>query len=359
MKKRMVIGSVVVTFVALFITVWILTGKEGSGGIKVKYGITPYQDSALPVVAEILGWYQKEGLNVELIPLSWGEVVTGLSSEAIDVAIYNFNSFMPAYHQAAKRSPVPIVYVPVFAFKGQAIMVHGNVGWKTIPQDRGIAIQQQREMVSEVVKQMKGKRVAVTKGTELEQIVEEALTKGGLKSEDVTIIHASPADGLAAFLSGDVDVFAAGLTERIEAEKRGAIPLLTAGDVMPPVIDGIVTTERFLKKQPETLQKLVDMWFRTIRYIEKDIKGNSKEIRDYLAKNGSTVFTPAEYEIAWSFDIFPKNREEANNVFNNPESILYWKRAWDGVNEFLINSKNIDDPVPYSAYLGEQTLSEL
>ena len=57
---------------------------ETSGLTKVRYGITPYQDSALPVVANELGWYKESGIDFELIPLAWGDVITALSSGVPD-----------------------------------------------------------------------------------------------------------------------------------------------------------------------------------------------------------------------------------------------------------------------------------
>ena len=102
------------------------------GNRKIRYGITPYQDSALPVVAKVKGWYAAGGLDVELVPLSWDQVITGLSSRGIDVAIYNFNSFMASYANAAQRSPKPLFYAPLYIFKGQAILVRGDRGYKTV-----------------------------------------------------------------------------------------------------------------------------------------------------------------------------------------------------------------------------------
>ena len=49
-------------------------GARGADSDTIWYGITPYQDSDLPVVAAKLGWYKEQGLNVQLVPLEWGDV---------------------------------------------------------------------------------------------------------------------------------------------------------------------------------------------------------------------------------------------------------------------------------------------
>jgi NitT/TauT family transport system substrate-binding protein len=333
--------------------------RHSTKNITVRYGITPYQDSGLPVVAERLGWYKEAGINVELVPVDWGDVVTAISGNAIDVCIYNFNSFQPPYENAVKGTKKPVFYCPFFLFKGQAIMVGTNAGYQVVQDSSGVSKQGREERIANVAKQLKGKRIAVTEGTELEQIVLAALQKAGLTKQDITIIHASPADCLAAFLAGNVDVFAAGLTERVEARRHGATELLVESDVMLPVIDGIVTTTDFAQKNPEVMNKLVSIWFRTIRFMEENLNTNSSYILDYLAKKASTHYTPEEYSVAWTFDVFPSNAKDADKYFNDPTSPGYWKTAWDANNQFLMQQRKIINPVPYSAYLGDSVLKRL
>lgn len=327
--------------------------------IKVRYGITPYQDSALPVVAKKLGWYREEGLDVELIPVTWGDVVTALMSNSIDVAVYNFNSFLPPYENAAQGTDKPLFYSPFYLFKGQAIMIHEGGSIKAYAVGENETIEQRDKRGVESTKQLKGKRIAVTEGTELEQIVLASLDRAGISKNDVTIIHASPEDSLAAFLSGDVDAFAAGLTERVEARRHGGIELLTTADVMLPVIDGLITRESFAKNHSKVLDKLVNVWFRTIRFMEADLLKNSEHIRNYLSNAASTRYSPDEYMIAWSFNVFPDNSTKANALFNNHNSSAFWKTSWDDVNNFLIQQKKIKKTVPYMAYSGEDVLSRL
>lgn len=326
----------------------------------IRYGITPYQDSALPVVANELGWYRKNGIDFKLVPLAWGDVVIALSSGSIDVAIYNFNSFQAPYENAAKGSRKPIFYCPTYVFKGQAIMVHGNSEFKPFEDIEGDSVEQRERRLEETASQLRGKRVAITEGTELEQIVVAALNKAGLDRErDVTLIHASPENALAAFLAKDVDAFAAGLTERTEARRHGAVELLMASDVMLPVIDGIITTEDFALKEGPILDKLVRIWFQTIRFMEEDLTANSQYILRYLAKAASTRYSPEEYRIAWTFNVFPKNIVEANSLFNQTSSPYYWRKKWDKNNAFLQKENKISYPVPYKAYWGDKVLLRL
>lgn len=346
---------------AVFGLIWALVGcGSGKHQPSVKYGITPYQDSALPVVADALGWYNESGISAQMVPATWGDVVTGISSGAIDVAVYNFNSFQAPYANAAQGPRKPVFYCPLFLFKGQAIMIKTEssmIPFKEVPGEDPVS---REKRVSDVARQLKGKRIAVTVGTELDQIVITALQKAGLDSKkDVTMINASPEDSLAAFLSGNVDAFAAGLTERTEARRHGGVELLVASDVTLPVVDGLITSEQFAQSNGALLDQLCQTWFRTVRFMEEDLGNHSQYVLGYLAKSASTRYSPEEYKIAWTFDQFPHTAKEADETFNAPSSPYFWKRAWDANNEFLLRGKKIATPVPYSAYWGEKVLARL
>lgn len=336
------------------------SNSNSQGGRVVRFGITPYQDTAIPVVGDRLGWYSDRNLNVQFVPLSWGDVMLGLSSGSIDVSIYTINAFQAPYAQAAKGSSEPIFYCPIYIFKGTALMVRRDAGLTPVGNISSLPAAIREDRVAKAVLQLKGKRIAVTEGTEYEQIVLAALEKADLDPKrDVTLIHASVEDSLAAFLSGNVDAFGAGLTERIEARRHGAIEFLVAADVGPPSIDGLVTTRKFAEENKDILDDLLATWFQTIEYMQVDLRGRSQFVREYLQGTASTRYSPDEYAIAWTFNVFPRNPEEAAKMFNSTEGPYYWRSVWDYNNTFLIQQGKMKHEVPYSAYWGEDTLSRL
>jgi ABC-type nitrate/sulfonate/bicarbonate transport system substrate-binding protein len=177
--------------------------------------------------------------------------------------------------------------------------------------------------------------------------------------KDVTIIHATPEDALAAFIARDVDAFGAGLTERVEARRNGGTELLVASDVSPPVIDGLITSEQFARDHRDILDKLVSQWFSTIQFMEKDLATNSKYVLSYLTKSASTRYTPQEYSGAWTFQIFPPTPEAARDLLYVESSPYYWKRAWIANNEFLLRQGKIKLPVPLEAFHGEEVIQRI
>jgi ABC-type nitrate/sulfonate/bicarbonate transport system substrate-binding protein len=338
------------------------SGVEEDTLLRIRYGVTPYQDTALPVVAKRLGWYSQAGMDVELVPLEWGEVVNALVAGAVDVAIYNFNSFQPPWWAASESGTRPIFFCPLYVFEGQAIMVHGDDPAFA----KAISAAALRPGVSKASNEVEAagklladKRIGVTLGTELEQIVVAALQRAGLERQHAELVHASPADLLAAFLAGDLDAFAAGLTERVESRRHGAKELIVTSDVMMPVVDGLVTTDAFAGVHMRELQLLAEIWFRTIRYINEDVRKRSTHVRDYLATASSTRYSEEEYVLAWSFEVFAKTAGEARAMFSDPSSRFFWENAWQMNNDFLLEAGKISKAVPHEAYWGNTVLEEL
>jgi hypothetical protein len=120
-----------------------------------------------------------------------------------------------------------------------------------------------------------------------------------------------------------------------------------------------VTTEKFARDHADELDQLIRIWYRTIGFMETNLTGNSHFVLDYLAGKASTRYTPDQYSIAWTFNVYPKAAPEAFDLFENSSSQYYWKTSWKQTNDFLLGEHKITAPVPESAYLGTTVLSRL
>jgi ABC-type nitrate/sulfonate/bicarbonate transport system substrate-binding protein len=326
----------------------------------IKYAISPYQDTALPFVAERNGWYSENGLNVDLKLLDWGNVMDAVAGGAVDVAIQNFNSFQATYHNINDRGGDVVFYYPLYIFRGAAIMSRPESGMKSVNELIKQTNGNRDEAIRMAAMQLKGKRVITTKGTEMEQVVLAAIAKAGLDPEtDVKIVNAQPADGLRAFIAGEADAFSGGLTERTEARRQGAIELLSSADVTAPVIDGLVTTRSFAAKHSKELDQLVEIWFRTIRWMDENLENRSKIVIDYLSSKGSTKYSVDEYKYAWyDAEVFPRDVDAIKKAVFDENAPYFWKKSWDANNKFLMAEKKISRPVPYDAFLPQGSLAK-
>jgi ABC-type nitrate/sulfonate/bicarbonate transport system substrate-binding protein len=97
----------------------------------IRIGISPFQDTLVPVVGEKKGWYRKEGLNAEIRILGWTEVMEALSAGHVDVAINNISSVVATH----ERNPEIVYWHGLNPFDdGFALMIRPNGKLKTLAQ---------------------------------------------------------------------------------------------------------------------------------------------------------------------------------------------------------------------------------
>jgi hypothetical protein len=133
------------------------------------------------------------------------------------------------------------------------------------------------------------------------------------------------------------------------------VELVTSAQLLPPVVDGLVTTKKFAATHEKELNQLIGLWFKTISWMEEDLPNRSRVVIDYLSSKGSTRYTVEEYEYAWHHaQVFPKNTAEMDKAILSTNALYYWKRSWDANNQFLLKDGKITQPVPYDAFVGEK-----
>ena len=319
----------------------------------VRIGISPYPDTGLPVMTEKLGFFKQNNIKADLKVLQWGEVMPALASGSVDVVVQNMNSLHEVYQNLKNKNLELVFDRPLFVFKGGGLMVRGNSGLTPLTKmlkrfpDRQAALKQ-------TILQLKGTTLITTQGTDHEQMVLKALKLAGLRPNvDVKIKYAEPDDAVAAFVGGEGTACTGGLVQRLAVQRRGGYVLFEMDDVTEPVINGLITTRKYADTHQSELDKLSKAWFETVAYMDADPKNHSKPFLDFLAGQGSARFTPDEYVSVWhDGDMFPKTEAEARAAFESPDSKYYWRRSWDSIGSFLVETKKISSAAPESAYMG-------
>lgn len=355
LKNWRIIGAVIIlAALAAYAAFGLITRGEFEEHEKVNYGISPYQDTILPRVAEKLGWDKEVGLAIDTKMIEWGDVMPAVASGAVDVAIQNFNSFQATYENINKRGGDVIFYYPLFIFKGAAIMVRSDSDLKSLQEMQEIYGEGEKAII-ETIQQLEGETIFTTIGTEKEQLVLLALQRAAMKPSDVKIVHAQPDESLYAFLHGDAVAFTGGVTDQLKARKEGHMQMITGADLGLVVIDGLVTTEHYANEHPETLLKLINLWFRTILYVEEDLDERSKIIIEDLNREGSFTFDVEDFKYTWLYtEIYPSSSNEMAELVLAQDAEYYWKNAWDANNEFLLKEDKITEAVPYDAFWMEK-----
>lgn len=320
---------------------------------RVRFGVSPFQDTYLPVVGKEKGWYEQEGLDVQFKVLGWTEVMEALSAGEVDVAINNESSVVATHN----RNPQIVYWYGLNPFdNGFALMIRSNGKLKTLQQ-----IEQQvgnhEQAVRMTAAQLKGKTVVTTGKTDMEQGVAAAARRGGLEFvKDIRIIDLNPDEGLAAFLRGEGDAYIGGIPQRTRAGKEGMLEMLTGADLGPPPINGFVTTKAFAAAHEAELLKLLHVWFRIVNANNANISDGGSIIVKRLNEQSGAQFTLDDYKKFWNnYEHYPSSPQEVQELILSPSGGNYWLARWDDCNNYFFNiTHTIPGPVdPSDAFMME------
>jgi len=192
--------------------------------------------------------------------VSWKEFPGGPQLlEAVKAGAVDFahtNDAPPIFAQAAGAPILYIGYEPA-APKSEAILVPKNSPIKTVAD-------------------LKGKRVALNKGSNVHYLLVRALERAGLKYTDVEVVFLPPADGRAAFEKGGLDAWAIWEPYRASAEMALGARTLADGTGLVSNHEFYFVAKPFAAAHPQ----VIDVVLGAVRdiYVEvvKDIPGTAR-----------------------------------------------------------------------------------
>ncbi|GLK67955.1 sulfonate ABC transporter substrate-binding protein [Hansschlegelia plantiphila] len=180
------------------------------------------------------------GVSVKWAEFQFGPpMLEALNAGAIDFATTGESP--PVFAQVASPNFAYVANDPPSS-KSEALLVPGKSEIKSIAE-------------------LKGKTVAVAKGSNTHYFLVKALEKGGLSLADVKLAYLAPADARAAFQNGSVDAWAIWDPHYAAAEAAGA-RTLTDGD-------GIVQNYQFFLSDRRYVEKNSDIIRATLEELKK------------------------------------------------------------------------------------------
>jgi sulfonate transport system substrate-binding protein len=195
-----------------------------------------FQKTGLPVIARQQGLLEKT-LESKGIAVTWVEFTAGPPLvEALNVGAINVGwvgDAPPIFGQSAGSAIVYVAALP------------GNVD--------GEAIVAKAESGIKSVADLKGKKVAVGKGTSAHNLLIAALEKNGLTFTDIQPVYLPPADAAAAFASDKVDAWSIWDPFLAIAETRYTPTVLVRSPEVLDVNTYFLANRDFAKAYPEVV----------------------------------------------------------------------------------------------------------
>ena len=208
--RDLAISTIVVAAVALIVSFISAASAHAQGKGELRIG---YQKSAsLFVLQKAQGTLEKKlaplGFGVKWVEFPAGpQLLEGLNVGAVDVGYVG--EAPPIFAQAAGAKFVYFGYDPA-APRAEAILVTKDSPIKSVAD-------------------LKGKKVALNKGSNVHYLLVKQLEKNGLKFSDIQPVYLAPADGRAAFESKNVDAWVIWDPFQAAAEKATGARVLADG----------------------------------------------------------------------------------------------------------------------------------
>ena len=260
MRRTVLKSLALAPAVLAFPRVWAQAGKPEKSKLTIAVGGKNLFYYLPLTIAEQLGHFKDEGLQVEIPDFAGGskalQALVGGSADVVSGA------YEHTINMQAKNQPIMSVVL-----QGRAPQIVMAVSTKTMPGYKSIA-------------DLKGKKIGVTApGSSTAMMASYVLAKAGLKASDVSFIGVGASSGaIAAVKSGQVDAIA-NLDPVITMLQRDNLIKVVAdtrtlkdtqavyGGPMPAAC--LYTPVKFVQDNPGTTQALANAMVRALRWLQK------------------------------------------------------------------------------------------
>jgi sulfonate transport system substrate-binding protein len=277
----------------LFVSMMLIPGVLSAGLVQARetVSISYQRSSTLFILLKRTGALEKK-LNALGYDVSWHEFSTGLlqslNAGSVDLHADVADAF--ALFTQAANAPLTYYAEETSAPTAQAIIV---------PSDSPI----------HTVSDLKGKRVAVSKGSGCNFLLLAALEKAGLTINDIQVRYLEAPDALAAFRGGNIDAWVI-WDPFLAAQQREAHVRVVADGTggVAQYYRFYTATTSFAEKHPDVLRTVFD----ELNTTGKWVKAHPQEASQILSPLWGNVPAPT-VELAnsrRSYDIVPVRRDQ-------------------------------------------------
>lgn len=253
-------------FIQRLITSAVLSVSIVAATVSVSYGQEKTIRIGFQKYGKLVLLKGKGSLEAKLAPLGtkvvWTEFPSGPPLlEALNVGAIDFGNTGEAPPIFAQAAGAPIQYVAYEppAPKGEAILV---------PKDSKL----------NSVADLKGKKVALNKGSNVHYLLVKALEKAGVKYSEIEPVFLAPADARAAFERGSVDAWVIWDPFQAAAEAATGARTLADGTGIVANYQFYFASKKFLDSDPKVVDVVLEQLNEVDEWTKKDIHAVAEQI---------------------------------------------------------------------------------
>ncbi len=202
-------------------------------------------------------------LNSLGLSVQWNQFSAGPQLlEALNAGRLDFGHTGETPPISAQAAGAPLLYIASSPPnpKGEAILVPKNSPIRTLAD-------------------LKGKKVAMNKGSNVHYLVVQALEKAKLQYTDIKPVFIPPADARAAFERGKIDAWAIWDPYYAAAEQATGARILTDATGIVANREFLFASATFAKKHPDRLKVVLD----EVKKVDEWAKPRPKEVAEILS----------------------------------------------------------------------------
>lgn len=257
---------------------------------------------------------EPKGVKVEWIHFSAGpQLLEAMNVGSIDIG--HTGNTPPIFAQAAKT---PLLYIGAGTPKpeNEAIVV---------PNDSPIR----------TVEDLKGKKVALNKGSNVHYLLLQALHKEGLTFADIEPVYLPPADARAAFTKKSVDAWVIWDPYYSAAEADLGVRTITDAQDYTTNREFILSTDDFAEKHAEEVKIILEEVEKTTDFYNEHPKETAQLLSEQIGMEleaVKTAITRSKYGLELFDDVIIEEQQQIADAFYDegliPEKIDVEKVIW-------------------------------
>ena len=258
-------------------TLMLLTGcskQQAEEAVTLNIGYQKY--GMLPIVKErgvLETALKKQGVTVKWVEFPAGpQLLEGLNVGS--VVFGEAGEAPPIFAQAANSNLVYVANQPA-APKAEALIVQKNSNIQS-------------------VKDLKGKRVVLNKGSNVHYLLLKVLEANGLKLSDIDVVYLPPSDARAAFEKGAVDAWVIWDPFLSAAEHQIGARVLADGEQLVNNYQFYLADRKFAETHPKVIEAVVNELNLSTQWVES----HQDEAAKLLEKPTGLDFTVLKSSIA-------------------------------------------------------------
>ena len=222
-----------------------------------------------PALASKLGYFEEEGVQVEIIVFDAG----------------------PAEVEAFTSGDLDIIQVGDLPFlngvnNGVDLQVIGFYQSSTKDCQLGVRDEAKIESFAD----LKGKTISVPFGSNAQPLLYEMLEAGGLTTDDVELVNLTAADGANALVSGNVDAAISWDPFMQNAVAQGGITVLADSSEFRPLVCPIASSTTFVEKNHEAVGKVLNALEKAATYSKENVQDSADLVADYFGADSSDSY---------------------------------------------------------------------